>query len=309
MSSLQASAFSLLPTVAVTGAAGFIGRRVVARLGLAGARVVGIDRKEMPADWPAGAVYRRLELGGDMPRPDGDWILVHLAWSMDRGDEVAQAASVMDFARLLGQEGLVGAVGLGSAEEYGERSGCLKESQAPGAHLSAYGRAKHLASRAIRAWAKVSGKPAVWLRPFVAYGPGQQGRMAIPYALQCARERRPADFSEGLQMRDLVHVDDVADAIVRAAQRLPEWDGVQAVCNLGRGEPVRLRDVLERVAVRTGAVDLFRYGTRSMREHEPMVQVADVSEAERLLGWRAQISWEQGIDHLCAEPGEKDRHA
>lgn len=297
-----------MPTVAVTGAAGFIGQRVVARLASAGAVVVGIDRKEIPTDWPPGVEYRRMKLGEEMPRLAKEWRLVHLAWSMDRGDESAQASSVMDFARLLGQEGLAGVVGLGSAEEYGELAGCLKENQAPGERLSAYGRAKFLAGRALRAWTKVSGKGAFWLRPFVVYGPGQQGRMAIPYALQCARERRPADFSEGLQLRDLVHVEDVADAVVHAVCRLPELDGGQAVCNLGRGVPVRLREVLERIAARTGVGGLFRYGTRPMRENEPAVQVANVSEAERILGWRAQILWEQGIDELCAAMG-KDAHA
>jgi nucleoside-diphosphate-sugar epimerase len=68
---------------------------------------------------------------------------------------------------------------------------------------------------------------------------------------------------------------------------------------LGRGEPVRLRDVLERIGELTQATELFRFGVRPMRPNEPPEQVADVATAAAVLGWRAQISWQQGIAELC----------
>jgi nucleoside-diphosphate-sugar epimerase len=296
------------PKVLVTGAAGFIGRRVVARLAAGGARVLATDRMPPPEDLPAGVEYRRADLGAGV-----DWIpenfhagfmLVHLAWNMNRADAAEQAASVADFARVLEGatvRGLRGVAGMGSAEEYGELEGRLSENMAPGLKLSAYGRAKHEAGRVLEEWAREPGRRAIWLRPFVVYGSGQGGNMAIPYALRCALERRPAEFSEGLQFRDFVHVDDVAEGIAQAALRLPEARGPFAVCNLGRGEPVRLRDVLERIARRTGSEDLFRFGARPMRAGEPAEQYADISAAAGLCGWRAHISWKRGIDALCKE--------
>ena len=242
-----------------------------------------------------------------MPVFKGSWILVHLAWSLNRTNAAAQQESLQAFARLLGQENLAGVVGLGSAEEYGEREGRLREDLAPGAKLSAYGQAKHAAGKVLEAWARGAGRKAVWLRPFVVYGPGQGGNMAIPYALRCARERTPGEFSEGLQFRDFVHVDDVAEGIAAAALGLPDLKPAFAICNLGRGEPVRLRDVLERIAVQTNSQDLFRFGARPMRPGEPQEQYADVAAAAELFGWRAKIPWEQGVDALCREPG-KDNH-
>ena len=293
------------PTIVVTGAAGFIGRRTVARLAQKAA-IVALDRVPDPGGWPAGVEYRQMDLDREMPAFKGIWILVHLAWSLDRANAAAQRESLQAFARLLGQENLAGVVGLGSAEEYGEREGCLREDQAPGAKLSAYGQAKHAAGKALEAWARGAGRKAVWLRPFVVYGPGQGGTMAIPYALRCARERTPGDFSEGFQFRDFVHVDDVADGIAAAVLGLPVLKTAFAVCNLGRGEPVRLRDVLERIAGQTNARELFRFGARPMRPGEPQEQYADVAAAAELLGWHATISWEQGIDALCQEPGENN---
>ena len=292
---------------AVTGAAGFIGRRIVARLAGDGATVTAIDRVPKPVELPSGVEYRCANLGEGFSGLPEECILVHLAWNMDRANVEAQAASLADFTRLLGTKGLRGVVGLGSAEEYGELEGKLSEEMAPGRHLSAYGQAKHEACRALARWSRESGCPAIWLRPFIVYGPGQGENMAIPYALRCAKDRSPADFSEGRQFRDFIHVDDVAEGIAQAALKVAGAGGPFAVCNLGRGEPVRLRDVLERIADQTSARDLFHFGARLMREGEPETQFADVSAAKRLLGWHAQISWKSGIDALCKE-NEKDNH-
>ena len=289
-----------LPRIVVTGAAGFIGRRVVARLAVE-ADVIALDRTPDPGGWPTGVEYRQLDLDREMPAFKGNWILVHLAWSLDRANAAAQRESLQAFARLLGQAGLAGVVGLGSAEEYGELEGRLREDLAPGTKLSAYGQAKHAAGKVLESWARGAGRKAAWLRPFVVYGPGQGGNMAIPYALRCARERIPGEFSEGLQFRDFVHVDDVADGIAAAALALPALKPAFVVCNLGWGEPVRLRDVLERIADQTNARNLFRFGARPMRPGEPQEQYAETSSAADLFGWRAKISWKKGIDALCRE--------
>lgn len=296
--------------VVVSGAAGFIGRRVVARLAAHGARVLAVDRVPRPPDFPEEATYVYADLGTELPALPTGGVLVHLAWKMSRGNAAEQAGSVADFGRLLAGAsgpGLRGVVGLGSAEEYGEREGCLRADMAPGLRLSAYGQAKHAACRVLESWSREPGRRAFWLRPFIAYGPGQIGDMAIPYALRCAQNRQPAEFSEGTQFRDFVHVDDVAAGIAQAALNLAGAGPAFAICNLGRGEPVQLRAVLERIADQTKSRGLFHFGVRPMRAGEPQEQYADVAAAESLLGWRAQISWKNGIDALCREK-EKDNH-
>ena len=287
--------------IAVSGALGFIGRQVVARLVEKGAQIWAVDRLPKPKHFPDGVDFRCVDLAAEPDAiPPAD-VLVHLAWNMDRADVVGQSKAASDFARLLESDKWKGVVGLGSAEEYGEREGRLREDMAPGTKLSAYGQAKHAAGNALESWARGAGRKAVWLRPFVVYGPGQGGNMAIPFALRCARERTTGDFSEGLQFRDFVHVADVAEGIAQATLELLAMKPPFAVCNLGRGEPVRLRDVLERIAHKMDAQDLFRFGARPMRPGEPQKQHADVAAAAELFGWRAKIPWEQGIDALCRE--------
>lgn len=258
-----------------------------------------MDRVPRPASLAADVDYCCVDLNKEVPKIEGEFVGIHLAWDMDRDNPDAQASSLSTFSRWLEQSGLRGVVGLGSAEEYGELEGQLSEEMAPGGRLSAYGRAKHEARRALELWTgQQPERRAFWLRPFIVYGPGQGGAMAIPYALRRAAERRRAKFSEGSQYRDFVHVDDVAKGIVQSALRLGEVGIPFTVCNLGRGEPVRLRDVLERIAENMGVRKRFHFGARPMREGEPREQYADVMAAE-MMGWRAAISWKQGIDQLC----------
>lgn len=285
--------------IAVTGAGGFIGRKAMSRLAAAFGEVVGIDLVPRPAGWEGrwlqGGVERLLEV-------ETPFVAVHLAWNMRRSDTAAQAAALEDFRKMLAVPGRVGLVGLGSAEEYGSEEGCLAEDRAPGAALSPYGRAKHEALRA----AEAAGGRFIWLRPFIVYGEGQGGGMAIPYALRCAREGRIAEFSEGSQFRDFVHADDVAAGIVAAVRAVCALrEGTGGICNLGCGKPVKLRDVLERIAARTGRERLFRFGVRPMRAGEPRVQYADAAAAKETLGWEAEIPWQEGIDRLCRDAEEK----
>jgi nucleoside-diphosphate-sugar epimerase len=288
-------------TIVVTGAAGFIGRRVVSRLAAQGMKVCAVDRVPRPADLPEGVDYQCADLSENFPPLPSEFILVHLAWNMDRSDPAAQAASVSGFSRLLGTKGLLGVVGMGSAEEYGELEGCLSEEMAPGTTLSAYGLAKHEACHALNIWTHTVGCRAIWLRPFIVYGPGQNGSMLIPYAVRCAQQRQSADFSAGLQYRDFVHVDDVADGIAQAALRVA-GDGVPFLaCNVGGGKPVQVREVLERIAQQLDAQEFFHLGARPMREGEPKEQFAAVTSARSILGWTAQTPWEEGIDSLCKE--------
>lgn len=283
----------LTPAIVVTGAGGFIGRKVLRQLAGHPGRVIGLDLQPAPGDWSGDWLQGPLHRLREVPPP---FVAVHLAWDMRRGDAVAQEAALADFRDMLRIPGRAGLVGLGSAEEYGSAEGRLAEDIAPGPALSAYGTAKHEALRA----AREDGGPCIWLRPFLVYGEGQRGGMAIPYALQCIREGRTAEFSSGEQYRDFVHVDDVASGIAAAARAVTGLaEGECRVCNLGRGEPVKLRDVLSCLARTAGCEERFRFGVRPMRAGEPQCQYAATDAARAALGWTATIPWRDGIDRLC----------
>lgn len=269
----------------ITGSRGFIGRRLVARLRRDGWDILGIgDRHTEPTD----------VLPDDWD--DRPFTLIDLAWNTDRPLEyLPHAAHVTRLAAMLdalSKRGLRAFVGVGTAEEYGQRGGRLREEDSACGRLTAYGWGKLAAGAMVRSWSEATKTPAYWVRPFLVYGPGQKGDMVIPYALSRASRGQSASFSDGLQERDFVYVDDVADALATAAA-VPA-NGFEIV-NAGSGVATPLRDVLSEIAEHLGAGERFRFGEVPRRAGEAETQAADTQKARDLLGWRAKIEWREGI--------------
>ncbi len=286
----------------VTGAEGFIGRHLLNGLRDYHGVVLAVDRVEGVA---GNGRYHQSDLSdpSDLIPADVDvsagFTLIHLAWDTHRGRSfAAQAEQARLFGGLLDywtDKGLRAVIGMGSAEEYGVRGGLIHEYDLPMEPLSPYGAAKRLAGVMARSWALREKRDVVWLRPFIVYGPGQAGDMMLPYAVAQARKREAAKFTDGMQERDFVYVDDVVDAFCRVIDR--RVAGVQ-VLNLGGGQPVRVRDVLIEVARSLDAESLFKLGARPRRPGEPDRQVADIQSARDLLGWSPKIDWREGVKRI-----------
>lgn len=290
-------------TIVVTGAEGFLGRAVVAALAADGHPVVAVDRVPHVGEALPGITYYQADLAEAvtlLPRESGPFTLVHLAWDMRRhlgysvqGEQIRQFAALLDHWTPRGLQRLVA---MGSAEEYGSLEGLIDERARPVGALSPYGWAKRAAHDLTASWQGRTGVPVVWLRPFIIYGPGQKGDMMIPYAVAQACSRQPAQFSDGLQQRDFIYISDVVEGIRRAV--VAESSGM-AVCNLGRGEPVVVAEVLKTIAAFFQAESTFALGARPRRPGEPMRQVADIRQARDLLGWTPQVRWMDGIRKVC----------
>jgi nucleoside-diphosphate-sugar epimerase len=318
--SLQPAVFSLqspvssLQSVIITGACGFIGRHLLPLLSGTELPIIAVDREMARDSLPDNIRFHRSDLSdpanlipSDLDLSDA-FCLIHLAWDMRRGTDFGpQAEQVRLLAGLLDYwtgKGLQRFVGLGSAEEYGRRSGLIHEYDPPIEPLSPYGWAKRSAGMLARSWGERHRLPVVWLRPFIAYGPGQQGDMMLPYAIAKAKTREVATFSDGLQERDFVHVQDLARAIMAAIAR--PASGVHTI-NIGTGIPTPIRDVLMEVAKQTGTESLFQIGARPRRPGESERQVADIGIARDVLGWQAEVEWGDGVGRMmrcspCAGP-------
>ncbi len=295
----------------VTGAQGFLGRHMVMRLAREGHKVLAVDRRAAaPMGHPNIQVhFSDLADPTTLIPPDcepvGRFALIHLAWDL-RSRETSfkiQSEQVTGLAGLLDawkDRGLAYVMAPGSAQEFGQRSGEIGDEDLPVGPLSPYGWAKHAMLDMVSSWGRQSGVGVLWLRPFIAYGPGQGGSMFVPYAVRQAQMKEQADVTDCEQIRDFVYVDDVVEAFVLGLRKQPA--GVHQV-NLGSKDPARLRDVLTVVADHFGAGEIFRFGAKPRRMQDPDVQVARVDRAKDLLGWTPKTGWREGIRRVCEEAG------
>jgi dTDP-L-rhamnose 4-epimerase len=143
--------------------------------------------------------------------------------------------------------------------------------------------------------------PTIALRLFNTYGSRQA--LSNPYTGVAAifisrllNGQPPLVFEDGLQQRDFVHVQDVADAFAVALESdLPIWD----VFNVGSGSPITIAEMAEVLARMLdkyiGAAFLGKYRTGDIRHC-----FADVSKIEKTLGFRPRRSFEAGMQELIA---------
>jgi dTDP-L-rhamnose 4-epimerase len=145
------------------------------------------------------------------------------------------------------------------------------------------------------------GIPTVALRFFNVYGPHQAlsnpytGVMAI-FASRLLNDRRPMIFEDGRQRRDFVSVHDVAQA---CALSLVSDDAVGNVFNIGSGRSLSVEEVSNLLARTLDKEHLRADVTGKYRIGDIRHCFADITAAQRLLGYRPQVGIEDGIAELA----------
>ena len=143
--------------------------------------------------------------------------------------------------------------------------------------------------------------PTVALRFFNAYGPYQA--LSNPYtgvlsnfASRVLNGRRPLIFEDGLQKRDFVSVRDVASASCLALER-PQAAGL--AINISSGIPMTVKEVAERTVRALGRPDLEPDITGNYRAGDIRHCFADISLARHVLGWKPEVTLEDGLEELA----------
>ncbi len=292
--------------VVVVGGAGFIGSHVVDRLAGEGCAVLVIDDLSHPCGVdPVPAVALLEDSGGSAAARReiasfGAQALIHLAAKggvsralRDPAGHVAAvlAESVGCFAaaQAAGCESIVIASSGGAV--YGDAAVLpVSESRRP-APRSAYG-AEKLCEEVYLATIARLGVRTLALRYGNVYGPrqdgtGEAGVVAIT-ATRLLAGRPALIYGDGLQTRDFVYVEDVAEATV-AALRTRRTGPV----NVGTGTETSVRDIVAGLVELTGTGAGFE--SLPARAGEVRRAALDASRAHRWLGWRAQTSLMDGL--------------
>jgi dTDP-L-rhamnose 4-epimerase len=144
--------------------------------------------------------------------------------------------------------------------------------------------------------------PTVALRFFNVFGPRQSlsnpytGVLAI-FASRLLNGNAPLIFEDGHQRRDFVSVYDVAQAC-RLALQTPEAAG--QVFNIGSGIHYSVRDIAERIARVLGRTDIHPEITNRYRTGDIRHCFADIAKAQHVLGYKPQVSLEQGLTEMAS---------
>ncbi|PXW65432.1 NAD(P)-dependent oxidoreductase [Methylobacterium sp. B4] len=288
--------------VLVTGGAGFVGRHAVAALTDHGFEVHAVGRTAPPGVQAFHAadlldeVQRRAAV-----RAAGASHLLHLAWVTTPGrywqapDNLDWTAASLDLVRTFREAGGSRAVVAGTCAEYdwadlpGVQGGRLPES-APCRPATLYGSAKDGLRRILHAYAATAGLSLAWGRLFYLYGPGETPGRLVGDAARALISGQRLATSEGRQRRDFLHV---ADAGAAFAALLAS--GVGGAVNIGSGEAVPVRAILESVGALTGRPDLIDFGARPLGATEPACIEADIRRLTDEVGFRPAYGLEAGL--------------
>ena len=303
MAQWQSTVEEMIPRLLVTGGSGFIGHHVIKRAIALGWQVASLGlHPPAPARCIDGARYVCADLSqpGEIRQLQNnryDYV-VNLGGYVDHalfdsgGRRLIRAHfdGLLELLEYLDRTRLRRFVQIGSSDEYGDAAAPQQEElrESP---ISPYSMAKVAATHFLQMLHRTERFPAVILRLFLTYGPGQDEHRFLPQIIRGCLEGREFPVSAGGQLRDFCHVNDTVDAIFRCFEN----DAANGrILNIASGEPHSIREMIETV-VRFIGQGQPQFGAIAYRSGENTALYADITAAREVLGWSPVISLDAGL--------------
>jgi nucleoside-diphosphate-sugar epimerase len=287
----------------ITGASGFVGRPLVEQLARAGEEVHAVHAHPQPPQI-SGVRWHQLDLADaksvdHLMREVSPDRLVHLAWYVEHGrfwdapENVVWVERSLSLLRAFSAAGGQRVVMLGTCAEYDWRDPVnpLHELGSPIVPATLYGTAKDALRRVAMAFAEQEELGLAWGRVFFPYGPGESEERLVPSIARAVLAEEPISTTTGEQVRDFIHVEDVAGAVAALLN-----SSVNGPVNIGSGDGVHVRELVDMVARAAGDPQLIRRGDLPQREGDPAALVADVGRLRREVGFTPRLSLSEGLE-------------
>jgi len=284
--------------VLVTGATGFIGSQCVSQLVEAGYEVHAVAPEGSHPD-DAGVTWHCADLLEPVPvqrllseiRPTH---LLHLAWFVAPGEFWSSTENLrwlkagIDLATAFAERGGQRCVIAGTCAEYEETSELLVEGVTPLRPTTLYGACKAALHLSTASYFAERGVSAAWGHIFNLYGPREHPDRLVPSLARALTAGRTFTCHHPSDVRDFLHVEDVASAFVALL-----GSGVTGDVNIASGVPTtvgRLVSMVADVVERPGLVD---YRVEVPQESRI---VGDNRRLTREVGWSPRFGLRDGLE-------------
>lgn len=285
--------------ILVTGGTGFIGCHTLPLLVRAGHEVHSAHRRRPPDI--AGVQWHEVDLLepgsarvlAENVRAD---VLLHLAWFAEPGKFWASplnfpwVRATLDLVESFREAGGSRAVVAGTSAEYDDHFEICTEFATPLAPKTVYGTCKRAVGDVLGAYADVTGMQLAWGRVFLLYGPHEHPQRFVASVVSSLLSGTPAAMSHGEQVRDFLHVYDVARAFATLVD-----SAVVGPVNIASGAPVTLRHVAELIAAQISDGSQLHFGALPARPGEPPLFYADATRLRKEVGWTPEFDLASGL--------------
>jgi CDP-paratose 2-epimerase len=166
---------------------------------------------------------------------------------------------------------------------------------------SPYGCSKGAAEQYVLDYARTFGLKATVFRMSCIYGPHQFGTEDqgwVAHFIIQALTRRPLTlYGDGLQVRDVLFVEDLVDAMLRAHENIDRLSGQAFNIGGGRGRAVSLLELIDLIGERLGNRPAFRLEPWRMADQR--YYVSDTTKFQAATGWAPRVPVTEGVERLA----------
>lgn len=302
-------------TVLVTGAGGFIGSHLVEELTNRGAKVRALVRYNARGDWGnldflSAEVKAKLEvLSGDVRDPffmdravEGAHTVFHLASLIAIPYSYAAPQSYVD-TNISGTLNVLQAamrhktpkvIHTSTSETYGTALYTPIDEKHPLQGQSPYSASKIGADKLAESYNRSFDLPVATIRPFNTFGPRQSARAVIPTIISQALTRDHIELGSLSPVRDLTFVSDTVNGFLHVAQTEA---CVGEVTNVGNGHGITIGELARKILSLMNADLPIKSSDERVRpeKSEVFTLICDNSRAREAMGWRPQVSLDEGL--------------
>jgi len=266
----------------ITGASGFVGRKIMLGLNKNNLHLTAVVRQISKSTNSDQQLVDVIVPSRNLFQETSEWwehnlrgvdTVIHVAWYAEPGKYLYSQANfeclqgTLSLAKGAANAGVRRFIGIGTCLEYNLQGGLLSI-ETPLNPTTPYAATKAAAFFALSQLLSNHGTEFLWCRLFYLYGDGEDERRLVPHLRSKLAAGQPVELTHGTQIRDFLDVNRAGQMIANLS--LGNQIGPVNICS---GEPVTVRQLAERIADEYGRRDLLKFGAHSPSSFDPPIIV------------------------------------